>query len=113
MDFKHVVVFITAPSQEVADEISAHLLQARLAACVNTLVPVRSRYTWQGAVTEDEEVLMIVKARAQGFEQRFIPAVQAVHPYEVPEIIALPIVMGSGSYLDWIDEVTAGIEGEA
>lgn len=112
MDFNHVVALITAPSQEVARQIANTLLEKRLAACVNTVVPVNSLYTWKGAVNEDEEVLLVVKARAAGFEQVFIPAVKAVHPYEVPEIIALPIVMGLGSYLDWIDEVTGEFQDE-
>lgn len=112
MDFEHVVALITAPSQKVARQIADTLLEKHLAACVNTVTPITSLYTWKGAVTEDEEVLLVVKARAQGFEQRFIPAVKAVHPYEVPEIIALPVVMGLGSYLDWIDEVTEGVTDE-
>lgn len=106
MEFKHIVVLITAPSQEVAEHIAASLLEKKLAACVNTAVPVRSLYTWKGQVEQDDEVLLVVKARVEGFEERFIPAVQTVHPYEVPEIIALPIVLGSSSYLAWIDEVT-------
>lgn len=112
MEFAHVVAFITAPSADVAKQIAAMLLEQRLAACVNTMAPVNSFYTWKGEVTEDNEVLLVVKARAEGFEQRFIPAVKAVHPYEVPEIIALPVVMGLGSYLDWIDEVTGDVKDE-
>jgi periplasmic divalent cation tolerance protein len=106
MDFKHLVILITAPSREVANEIASGLVERRLAACVNTVVPISSIYTWEGKVTKDEEVLLVVKARAEGFEERFIPVVQELHPYEVPEIIALPIVMGLGSYLSWMDAVT-------
>ncbi len=106
MDFKHVVVFITAPSEEVAGKVADALLEKKLAACVNTVVPISSLYIWKGAVTQDEEVLLVVKARAEGFEERFVPTVQAVHPYQVPEIIALPIVLGLGSYLEWIEQVT-------
>ena len=106
MDFKYLVIMITAPSLEVADEIAFRLVERKLAACVNTVVPISSIYAWEGKVTRDEEVLLVVKARAEGFEERFVPAVQELHPYEVPEIIALPIVMGLGSYLSWMDEVT-------
>lgn len=106
MEFKHIIVFITVPSEEAGRQIADMLLEKKLAACVNAISPVNSLYTWKGEIVEDEEVLLVVKARADGFEERLIPAVRAVHPYEVPEIIALPIVMGLGSYLEWIDKVT-------
>lgn len=106
MELKHIIVFITVPSKEVGRQIADMLLEKKLAACVNAISPVNSLYTWKGETVEDEEVLLLVKARADGFEERLIPAVRAVHPYEVPEIIALPIVMGLRSYLEWIDEVT-------
>ena len=61
---------------------------------------------WEGKINRDEEVLLIVKSRAEVFESELIPAVQGVHPYEVPEIIALPIIMGSADYLGWMNEVT-------
>ena len=63
---------------------------------------------WKGARQEDEEVLLLVKTRAALFESRLIPAVKAAHPYELPEIIALPIQMGFAPYLAWIHEETAG-----
>jgi periplasmic divalent cation tolerance protein len=106
MEFKHIVVFITVPSEEVGRQIADMLVEKKLAACVSAISPVKSLYTWKGETVEDEEVLLVVKARADGLEERLIPAVRAMHPYEVPEIIALPIVMGLGSYLEWIDTVT-------
>jgi periplasmic divalent cation tolerance protein len=72
------------------------------------LAPVNSHYTWEGATTHDEEILLVVKSRAELFQNHLVPAVQEIHPYQVPEIIALPILMGSASYLDWINEVTQG-----
>lgn len=102
-----IVVLITAPSLEVAHNISNVLLQKRLAACVNILPTVNSLFIWQDKVADEKEVLMVVKSKADFFEERLIPAVQEVHPYQVPEIIALPIAMGLKSYLDWIDDVTA------
>jgi periplasmic divalent cation tolerance protein len=101
-----IVVMITAPSVDVGRKIANTLLEQKLAACVNILSPINSLYTWQGKIHDDVEVLLIVKSRAELFEEKLVPAVQAVHPYEVPEIIALPILMGSKNYLEWINEVT-------
>ena len=103
-----ILVLITAPSQEVARQIAATLLEQKLAACVNVLPGVRSYYTWKGAPQEDEEVLLLVKTRAALFEGGLVPAVKAVHPYELPEIIAVPIQMGLEGYLNWINEETGG-----
>ena len=101
-----IVVLITAPSQEAARQIADALLREKLAACVNVLPAIRSYYTWKGARQEDEEVLLLVKTRAALFASRLIPAVKAVHPYELPEIIALPIQMGFEPYLTWINDET-------
>jgi periplasmic divalent cation tolerance protein len=106
MDFEHIVVLITVPSPEVAEQVADALLESNLAACVNTIAPLNSRYIWEGNICDDEELLLVVKSRADLFENQLVPAVQAVHPNDVPEIIALPILMGSKSYLDWIDEST-------
>ncbi len=105
---RHIVVFITAPSTEVGEQIAEALLAAKLAACVNIVPAIHSLYTWQGETHNDAEVLCIAKTTAAAFEGNFIPAVKAVHPYEVPEIIALPIVMGSPAYLNWIDAEVTG-----
>lgn len=106
MNFQHILVLITVPSVEVGKEIADHLLAQRLAACVNIIPSIHSHYLWQGEQASDEEVLLLVKCRAELFQEHMVPAVKAVHPYEVPEIIALPVVMGSADYLGWIDEVT-------
>ncbi|HEX9028846.1 MAG TPA: divalent-cation tolerance protein CutA, partial [Anaerolineales bacterium] len=82
------------------------LLEQKLAACVNILPQLRSLYIWQGQIHDDEEAMLLVKTRAELFETQLIPAVKMVHPYEVPEIIALPVQAGSKDYLDWIDAVT-------
>ncbi|RPI84375.1 MAG: divalent-cation tolerance protein CutA [Chloroflexi bacterium] len=101
-----IVVLITVPSREVGKTIAYSLVEKRLAACVNILPGMTSIYTWEKAVQEEEEVLLVVKTRAEIFEEEFIPAVKAIHPYDVPEIIALPIVKGWKPYLDWIMEST-------
>jgi len=101
-----IVVLITAPSKEVGKQIARALLEQELAACVNIISSIDSLYTWEGKICDDEEVLLVVKSRAELFEDQLVPAVQAIHPYQVPEIIALPIKMGAKSYLDWIEAVT-------
>ncbi len=106
MDKQYIIVLITTPNMEVSEKIANILLEKKLAACVNLVTPMVSLYTWEGEINRDDEVLLIVKSRSDLFENDLIPVVQDIHPYEVPEIIALPILMGSVSYLDWIDEVT-------
>jgi periplasmic divalent cation tolerance protein len=106
MEKSFIVVLITVPSQEVGEKIATSLVEKRLAACVNITGPIKSLYTWEGKINQDEERLLIVKTRADIFEKKFVEAVQSTHPYEVPEIIALPIVTGSKNYLDWMDEAT-------
>jgi periplasmic divalent cation tolerance protein len=97
-----IIVLITAPSDEVGKHIASKLVEAKLAACVNILGPIRSIYYWEGKINADEEVLLLVKSRSEIFESHLIPAVQAIHPYQVPEIIALPITSGLRDYLDWM-----------
>ena len=108
MDNQYIVVFITVPTKEVGEKIAKALLDKKLAACVNLISPIHSLYIWDGNINADEEVLLVVKTRTELFTDQLIPAVKAVHPYEVPEIIALPIVMGSSDYLQWIEAVTSG-----
>jgi periplasmic divalent cation tolerance protein len=102
------VVLITAPSEEVARKIASDLLAKKLAACVNLVPTVSSLYHWKGEIVEDQETLMIVKCRSELFEGEVVAAVRQSHPYEVPEIIALPVVQGAPDYLAWMREVTAG-----
>ena len=102
----HIVVLITAPSREVGRQIADTLLEKRLVACVNIIAPIESRYLWKGERCTDDEVLLLAKTRADLFAEQLVPTVRSIHPYEVPEIIALPILMGSTDYLAWIDEST-------
>jgi|PlaIllAssembly_1097288.scaffolds.fasta_scaffold569328_2 periplasmic divalent cation tolerance protein len=106
MQNQYVVVLVTAPTKSLAEQIAKTLLDQDLIACANLMAPVQSCYTWQGETKADEEVLMLLKTRADLFSDKLVPAIQALHPYEVAEIIALPILMGAPDYLDWIDEVT-------
>ncbi len=99
-----VVVLVTAGSREEAEAIGRTLVENRLAACVNVVGPIRSIYRWQEAVEEADEHLLIVKARAAdlaALEAR----VRAVHSYDVPEVVALPVAGGSEAYLRWLDHL--------
>lgn len=107
MNEQFILVLITAPGQESAEKIAAELLGKKLAACVNIMPSIQSLFNWKGEAQNDREVLLLVKTRASLFQEQLVPAVKAVHPYEVPEIIALPVLMGSQSYLDWIAAETA------
>lgn len=108
MQSEYIIVLITTPNQETSELIANTLLEKKLAACVNIVAPVFSLFTWEGAAARDEEMLLLVKSKLELFENALVPAVQALHPYDVPEIIALPILVGSANYLSWIDEVTLG-----
>jgi len=101
-----VVVLITVPSQETGEAIAHILVEKGLAACVNLVGPIRSLYAWEGNINDEQEFMLIAKTRADLFADQLVPAVKALHPYQVPEIIALPILMGSPEYLDWIQAST-------
>lgn len=104
MNQDFILVLITAPSVDIAQKIAAALVAEGMAACVNIVSPIRSVYSWQGKMNDDTEILLIAKSRAAIFQERLIPAVRSIHPYEVPEIIAIPILMGNQDYLQWMDE---------
>jgi periplasmic divalent cation tolerance protein len=99
------VVLITAPNEEVARTLARTLVEERLAACVNLVPGLTSVYRWQGEVVEDQEVLLIAKTTTFAFP-RLKERVLALHPYTVPEILALPIAEGNREYLDWLRENT-------
>ena len=98
------VVFVTC-SQKQAKEIAKVVVKARLAACVNIISQVTSIYTWKEKIEEDHESLLIIKTRKDLFPQ-LEEKIKAVHSYDVPEIIWLPIQQGHQPYLNWISEVT-------
>jgi periplasmic divalent cation tolerance protein len=102
-----LVLFVTVPGEEVAERLARALVEEKLAACVNRIPGVRSTYSWEGKVTVDDELLLVVKTRRALFEP-VRARVRELHPYTVPEVIALPIVQGHEDYLRWIDEVTGG-----
>lgn len=101
-----IVVYITAPNEDEAANIAKALVASRLAACVNIVKNIRSIYSWQGKVEDDSEVLMIVKTRKALFD-KLSNTVINLHSYDVPEVIAIPIIDGSANYLTWLRESTS------
>ena len=98
----YYVVFITAPV-EAGNDLAEFIVKNKLGACVNLISEVSSTYWWQGNIEHDREVLLVVKTNEEKFPE-LVEKVKKIHPYTVPEIIALPIVDGNGDYLKWIDE---------
>ena len=105
MSEQKVVVFITAGSAEEAENIGKVLVEERLAACCSIADSVNSIFRWEGKINNEKEHLLIVKSTLDLFEAIVI-RVKVLHSYDVPEIIALPIIAGSEDYLRWIDEET-------
>ncbi len=104
-----IVILITVPNIEVGQEIAKLLLEKRLAACINIVPGISSFFTWEGKTHQEQEALLIVKSRADLFETELLPAVKDAYSYEVPEIIAIPITMGSQEYLEWIRQETSAL----
>ncbi|HRX70169.1 MAG TPA: divalent-cation tolerance protein CutA [Candidatus Competibacteraceae bacterium] len=105
MDNQPLVVYCTCPDQTVAEQIAETTVSERLAACVNLAPGLTSIYRWKGGVQRDSEWLLIIKTRGKVYpllEAR----IRELHPYDTPEIIALPIQTGSAAYLDWITDNT-------
>jgi len=97
----YIITIVTTASREEAETIVQRLLEARLIACANILGPVHSRFRWSGKIEKTQEYLILMKSRRDLFE-KLSEAVKALHSYEVPEILALPIVEGSKAYMDWL-----------
>lgn len=96
------IVLVTASSREEAEAIATFLVKSQLAACVN-LLPIHSIYTWQGELHQEQEWQLLIKTDLAQFDT-LAAKIRELHSYEVPEIIALPIVSGSQPYLQWLDE---------
>jgi periplasmic divalent cation tolerance protein len=101
-----LVVLVTAPTPERAAEIARALVEERLAACGNVVPGLRSIYRWEGKVQDEPEALLVLKTTRARFEA-LRARVLALHPYQVPEVIALPVEAGSAPYLAWIAGETA------
>ncbi|MCA9471305.1 MAG: divalent-cation tolerance protein CutA [Nitrospirales bacterium] len=100
---QEIVVLVTAGSEDEARNIAKIIVQKGLVACVNIIPKIQSVFTWDGAVTEEQESLLIAKTTMKAFE-KLESAIKTLHSYSVPEIIALPIHAGSLEYLSWVRE---------
>ena len=99
------VVLVTAPDEATAERITRTVVEERLAACGNIVPRIRSIYRWDDAVQQEDEVLVILKtegARAEALRERVV----ALHPYDIPEVLVLPILGGHAPYLEWVARST-------
>lgn len=96
-----LIVWCTVPDDATAASLSDAILHARLAACVSALPAVQSRYWWQGKIDSGTEILLMIKTMPQAYPQ-LQQLIRAQHPYDVPEIIATPVVAGLPDYLSWL-----------
>ena len=106
-DTGKIVIFVTCSSEADAHKIADKLLISRKAACVNIVPRVESSYWWKGKLESVRESLLIIKTRTSLLSE-VVDMVKTAHSYEVPEIIALPIIGGNHDYLKWIDEEVRG-----
>ncbi|MDR2689670.1 MAG: divalent-cation tolerance protein CutA [Azoarcus sp.] len=102
-----LLVFTALPDEASARRLATQLVDAELAACVNVLAPVTSVYRWRGVIETAAEIPLLIKTTAEHYPA-LEAAVRAAHPYELPELIALPVVRGLAAYLDWVAASTAG-----
>ncbi|CRH02913.1 cutA, putative [Plasmodium relictum] len=108
-DSPFIAVYVTTPNKDVAENISNVLLREKLASCVNIIPGILSLYHWKGEIAKDNEVLMMIKTKKHLF-QEIVNSVKLNHPYEVPEVIAIPIQLGNKEYLDWISNSVKSVD---
>lgn len=101
----YIQISTTTETKEQAQKIAKYLVGQKLAACVQISSPIESTYRWKGKVETAQEWLCLIKTRAPLFKKAEA-AIKKLHPYETPEIIAVPIVKGSKEYLDWLGKET-------
>lgn len=101
-----LIVLCTCPDEASAEGIATALVEARLAACVNLLPQVRSIYRWEGRLEHSNEWLLLIKTGAKRYTA-LEQLIRELHPYELPEVIAVPVHTGLTDYLRWVDECTA------
>ena len=102
-----IVVLCTSPDEASAERIATALVEECLAACVNRIPGIASTYRWQGKVCRDSEQLLLIKTTRERFDA-LRGRILALHPYELPEVIAVDIASGSAPYLDWIESQSRG-----
>lgn len=103
---EYIQVLTTVDDEKKANEIARAILEKRVAACVQVLGPISSSYWWKGKIEQAKEWICLAKARADDYEE-LQSVIKAVHPYEVPEILAMPVVSGNPAYLNWVRDETS------
>jgi len=106
MKTEFIVVLVTVSDESLGTMIARSLVEEGLAACVNIVPGLRSIYVFGGELCDDAEVLCVIKTRAERFDE-LAERISTLHPYDVPEIISLPLQSGNASYLRWVREATA------
>ena len=101
-----ILVLCSCPDSDVADRVATTLIEERLAACVNSVPGIASTYRWKGTVQREREVLLLIKTSRERFDA-LRERIVFLHPYELPEVIAVDIALGSRPYLDWIATETS------
>ena len=99
----HIQVFTTTDTRESAEKIATELVSKRLAACTQVIGPLTSSYRWEGQLEKSEEWLCIIKTQMAKYNE-VERAIKEIHGYDVPEILALPVVAGNRAYLQWLDQ---------
>jgi periplasmic divalent cation tolerance protein len=103
MDQSFILVFCTVPDEKSALLISRTIVEEQLGACSSVIPGIESLYSWKSTIQQEQEFLLIIKTRSDLFD-KLQEKILKIHPYEVPEIIAFPIIKGNPEYLKWIDE---------
>jgi periplasmic divalent cation tolerance protein len=98
---KYIQIVTTTDKKEDAEKIAMTLVERKLAACVQIAGPIFSTYQWKGNIEKAEEWQCVIKSREDRYKE-IEEVIKSIHPYEVPEIIAIPIIAGSGEYLNWL-----------
>lgn len=101
-DTKHILVLSTCPEDSSAKKIAQHLVESKLAACVNVIPKVQSYFYWEKEVKNSNEHILIIKTTINVYDE-LESCIQSLHPYKLPEIVAIPFCGGSTNYLNWIN----------
>ena len=102
---EYQIILTTCPDNDVAQNLATKLVESRLAACVSIIPGITSVYQWKGKVETEQEIQLLIKSKRELFDA-LTNYIKDNHPYELPEIIAVPITNGLPDYLEWIDEQT-------
>ncbi|MCC6141875.1 MAG: divalent-cation tolerance protein CutA [Nitrospira sp.] len=101
-----IIVLVTAPGLREGSRISKEIVTSRLAACVNIISGVQSLYRWNGKIVQEKEVMLIMKTTRRRY-RKLEQKIKQLHPYEVPEVIAIPLIRGLPQYIEWVEREVA------